>query len=83
MSAADSSAAGESGAPGAGPEQYHGSMTFAPRPHQRAMEENGVGHLRVLIADERRDRFELLAQVVTGLGHEVIAREIEVRRSAR
>jgi AmiR/NasT family two-component response regulator len=36
-------------------------------------------HLRVLIANERRDRLELLAQVVAGLGHEVIAREIEVR----
>ena len=35
-------------------------------------------HLRVLIANERRDRLELLAQVVAGLGHEVIAREIEV-----
>src|ERR1700733_6402748 len=38
-----------------------------------------VRHLRVLIANERRDRLELLAQVVSGLGHEVIAREVEVR----
>jgi AmiR/NasT family two-component response regulator len=38
-----------------------------------------ISHLRVLIANERRDRLELLAQVVTGLGHEVIAREIDVR----
>ena len=30
-------------------------------------------HLRVLIANERRDRLELLARVVTGLGHDVIA----------
>jgi response regulator NasT len=36
-------------------------------------------HLRVLIANERRDRLQLLAQVVTGLGHEVIAQEIYVR----
>ncbi len=36
-------------------------------------------NLRVLIANERRDRLELLADVVTGLGHEVIAREIEVQ----
>src|SRR4029077_7253654 len=36
-------------------------------------------HLRVLIANERRDRLELLAQVVAALGHEVIAREIDVR----
>jgi AmiR/NasT family two-component response regulator len=35
-------------------------------------------HLRVLIANERRDRLELLARVVTGLGHDVIAREISV-----
>src|ERR1044072_9360569 len=35
-------------------------------------------HLRVLIANERRDRLELLAQVVSGLGHEVIAREVDV-----
>ena len=36
-------------------------------------------HLRVLIANERRDRLELLAQVVIALGHEVIAREIDVK----
>jgi response regulator NasT len=36
-------------------------------------------HLRVLIANERRDRLEQVAQVVAGLGHEVIAREIYVR----
>jgi AmiR/NasT family two-component response regulator len=37
------------------------------------------GHLRVLIANERRERLELLAQVVAGLGHDVIAREIYVK----
>ena len=42
------------------------------------MVENEIQHLRILIANERRDRLELLAQVVTGLGHEVIAREIDV-----
>jgi two-component system, response regulator / RNA-binding antiterminator len=42
------------------------------------MVENERQKLRVLIANERRDRLELLAQVVTGLGHEVIAREIDV-----
>jgi AmiR/NasT family two-component response regulator len=35
--------------------------------------------LRVLIANERRDRLELLANVVTELGHDVIAREIYVK----
>ena len=34
--------------------------------------------LRVLIANERRDRLELLAGVVISLGHDVIAREIYV-----
>src|SRR5579859_6294919 len=38
-----------------------------------------ITHLRVLIANERRDRLELLAQIVAGLGHEVIAREIYVK----
>src|SRR5512132_2489358 len=38
-----------------------------------------IQHLRVLIANERRERLELLAQVVAGLGHEVIAREIHVK----
>jgi len=42
------------------------------------MIKNESRHLRVLIANERRDRLELLAQVVTGLGHEVIARSIDV-----
>ena len=58
-------------------------MTDRPEP-------NGVGvvseplsrpdpaHLRVLIANERRDRLELLARVIIGLGHDVIAREIDV-----
>ena len=35
--------------------------------------------LRVLIANERLDRLALLADVVTGLGHEVIASEVDVR----
>ena len=36
-------------------------------------------HLRVLIANEKRERLELLARVVIGLGHDVIAREIYVK----
>jgi AmiR/NasT family two-component response regulator len=43
------------------------------------MAANEVRHLRVLIANEKRERLELLAQVVAGLGHEVIAREIYVK----
>ena len=42
------------------------------------MVESETQHLRVLIANEMRERLELLAGVVAGLGHDVIAREIEV-----
>ena len=35
-------------------------------------------HLRVLIANEREDRLALVAPIVAALGHEVIAREIDV-----
>jgi AmiR/NasT family two-component response regulator len=35
-------------------------------------------HLRVLIANERKDRLALVAPMVANLGHEVIAREIDV-----
>jgi AmiR/NasT family two-component response regulator len=40
---------------------------------------DGVEHLRVLIANERKDRLALVAPIVAALGHEVIAREIDVR----
>jgi response regulator NasT len=39
---------------------------------------HGTDHLRVLIANERKDRLALVARIVVALGHEVIAREIEV-----
>jgi AmiR/NasT family two-component response regulator len=35
-------------------------------------------HLRVLIANERKDRLALVVPIVVALGHEVIAREIDV-----
>jgi response regulator NasT len=38
----------------------------------------GTDHLRVLIANQRKDRLAEVAAAVTSLGHEVIAREIEV-----
>jgi response regulator NasT len=41
--------------------------------------DRSVEHLRVLIANERKDRLGLVAAVVAELGHEVIAREIEVQ----
>ncbi len=34
-------------------------------------------HLRVLIANERKDRLALVAPIVVALGHEVTAREID------
>ena len=40
--------------------------------------QDGTEHLRVLIANERKDRLELVAPIVAALGHEVIAREIDV-----
>jgi AmiR/NasT family two-component response regulator len=40
-------------------------------------------HLRVLIANERKDRLALVAPIVAELGHEVIAREIEVEDVGR
>jgi response regulator NasT len=42
------------------------------------MRELETENLRVLIANERRDRLALVAPIVAGLGHEVIAREIDV-----
>ena len=43
------------------------------------MPDDDTTRLRVLIANEKRERLELLAQVVTCLGHDVIAREIYVK----
>jgi AmiR/NasT family two-component response regulator len=42
------------------------------------MSERETEHLRVLIANERKDRLALVAPIVAALGHEVIAREIDV-----
>jgi len=42
------------------------------------MSHREIEHLRVLIANERRDRLALVAPIVAALGHEVIAREIDV-----
>ena len=44
----------------------------------KGMGKRETEHLRVLIANERRDRLALVAPIVAGLGHEVIARSIEV-----
>jgi hypothetical protein len=52
-----------------------GSVVARPFHHVHYRE---TEHLRVLIANERRDRLALVAPIVAALGHEVIAREIEV-----
>jgi AmiR/NasT family two-component response regulator len=44
------------------------------------MANTDIRHLNVLIANERPDRLEVLAQMVAALGHEVIAREIDVKK---
>ncbi|MDQ6846026.1 MAG: histidine kinase [Candidatus Dormibacteraeota bacterium] len=46
------------------------------------MADRAVAHLRVLIANERLERLGLLATVVEGLGHEVVARSVSVREVA-
>ena len=43
------------------------------------MSQRETEHLRVLIANERKDRLALVAPIVVALGHEVIAREIGVK----
>jgi AmiR/NasT family two-component response regulator len=42
-----------------------------------------TGHLRVLIANERKDRLALVAPIVVALGHEVIAREVDAQDVGR
>jgi response regulator NasT len=42
------------------------------------LSERDTKHLRILIANQRKDRLAIIAPIVIGLGHEVIAREIEV-----
>jgi len=42
------------------------------------MSDDKTEHLRVLIANERKDGLAVIASIVVALGHEVIAREIEV-----
>ena len=51
-------------------------MEAVPAPVEPA--ESEPQRLRVLIANERRDRLKLLAEVVSGLGHDVIGQEVDV-----
>jgi AmiR/NasT family two-component response regulator len=56
----------------------HSTLVFLAYALKTAVHVAQISPLRVLIANERKDRLELLARVVTGLGHEVIAREVDV-----
>src|SRR6187397_973906 len=53
-------------------------MGYARTRRKRAMSYRETEHMRVLIANERRDRLALVGPIVAALGHEVIAREILV-----
>jgi AmiR/NasT family two-component response regulator len=44
--------------------------------------EHAFRPLRILIANEKKDRLARIAEIVTGLGHEVISRELEVSHVA-
>jgi response regulator NasT len=46
------------------------------------MSSDEVEHLRVLIANERKDRLERIVEIVEGLGHSVVARQLEVEQVA-
>ncbi len=48
----------------------------------RTVPDQRTHSLRILIANERKDRLERIAEIVTGLGHEVISRELEVTEVA-
>jgi AmiR/NasT family two-component response regulator len=52
--------------------------SYARRQGSGVMVEFEYAHLRVLIANEKLEHLDLLAEVVVGLGHEVIAQEISV-----
>jgi AmiR/NasT family two-component response regulator len=56
--------------------RLHSSFRLTPSIWSYAVDR--THHLRVLIANQRADRLELLARVVIDLGHDVIAREINV-----
>jgi hypothetical protein len=47
------------------------------------MAEGDVQQLRVLIANQKPERLELLAKALAGLGREPIARELYVKGSQR
>jgi two-component system, response regulator / RNA-binding antiterminator len=58
-------------------------MTQAPEhplvEHGAPVAMEGQVRLRILLANERRDRLDLLAEVIDGMGHDVVGREIDVK----
>src|SRR5436190_8242001 len=60
------------------PHRERASLRVHSRSGQGDVSNRETEHLRVLIANERKDRLALVAPIVAALGHEVIAREIEV-----
>ena len=55
-----------------------GAATSQGAPAGSPLAGQAADQLRVLIANERKDRLSIVAAVVVALGHEVIAREIDV-----
>jgi len=55
------------------------TVRLGPFDRPALMSSRETKHLRVLIANERKDRLALVAPIVVALGHEVIAREIDVQ----
>jgi AmiR/NasT family two-component response regulator len=53
-------------------------LTKVFRIHLVAPARERTDHLRILIANERKDRLELVVPIVVALGHEVIAREVDI-----
>ena len=75
MRAVTPSRAPAGGLSGLNPDRGTGDLHFECEP---AVHGRDLDHLRVLIANERKDRLALVAPIVVALGHEVIAREIDV-----
>ena len=57
-------------------------VTHAAKLTSRLSDQERPEHLRVLIANERKERLELTTGIVAALGHEVIARSLDVAQVA-
>jgi AmiR/NasT family two-component response regulator len=68
-------------ASGSGPD-FGRNMVEKTTERDGSAPDEATQRLRVLIANEKRERLERIAQFVAGLGHDVIAREIYVKEVA-